>query len=57
MVSLGSGGHEDLEGAIQAQANFSEYVPSGSYYLPARSLMEAHGGWILFKELSLLLAA
>ncbi len=57
MVSLGSGGHEDLERAIQAQANFSEYVPSGSYYLPARSLMEAHGGWILFKELSLLLAA
>ena len=28
-VGLGSGGHEDLERAIRAQANFAEYVPSG----------------------------
>ncbi len=26
-VGLGSGGHEDLERAIRAQANFAEYVP------------------------------
>jgi uncharacterized membrane protein YecN with MAPEG domain len=26
-VSLGSGGHEDLERAIRAQGNFAEYVP------------------------------
>jgi uncharacterized membrane protein YecN with MAPEG domain len=26
-VSLGSGGHEELERAIRAQGNFSEYVP------------------------------
>jgi uncharacterized membrane protein YecN with MAPEG domain len=26
-VSLGSGGHDDLERAIRAQGNFSEYVP------------------------------
>ena len=28
-VSLGSGGHEDLERAIRAQGNFAEYVPFG----------------------------
>jgi uncharacterized membrane protein YecN with MAPEG domain len=28
-VGLGSGGHEDLERAIRAQANFAEYVPFG----------------------------
>jgi uncharacterized membrane protein YecN with MAPEG domain len=28
-VGLGSGGHEDLERAIRAQGNFSEYVPLG----------------------------
>jgi len=26
-VSLGSGGHDDLERAIRAQGNFAEYVP------------------------------
>ena len=26
-VALGSGGHDDLERAIRAQGNFSEYVP------------------------------
>lgn len=26
-VGLGSGGHDDLERAIRAQGNFSEYVP------------------------------
>ena len=28
-VSLGSGGHEELERAIRAQGNFAEYVPFG----------------------------
>ena len=28
-ISLGSGGHEDLERAIRAQGNFAEYVPFG----------------------------
>ena len=28
-VGLGSGGHEELERAIRAQGNFSEYVPFG----------------------------
>lgn len=28
-VGLGTGGHEDLERAIRAQANFAEYVPFG----------------------------
>lgn len=28
-VGLGSGGHEDLERAIRAQGNFTEYVPFG----------------------------
>ena len=28
-VSLGSGGHEDLERAIRAHGNFAEYVPFG----------------------------
>jgi uncharacterized membrane protein YecN with MAPEG domain len=28
-VGLGSGGHEDLERAIRAQANFAEYAPFG----------------------------
>jgi uncharacterized membrane protein YecN with MAPEG domain len=28
-VDLGSGGHEDLERAIRAQGNFTEYVPFG----------------------------
>ena len=28
-VGLGSGGYEDLERAIRAQANFAEYVPLG----------------------------
>jgi uncharacterized membrane protein YecN with MAPEG domain len=28
-VSLGSGGHEDLERAVRAHGNFAEYVPIG----------------------------
>lgn len=56
-VSLGSGGHEDLEEQFEPKLTSPNMFPLGSYYLPAWSLMEPHGGWFLFQELPLLLAA
>lgn len=37
-VGLGSGGHEDLERAIRAQGNFTEYVPIGIILLACLEL-------------------
>lgn len=37
-VGLGSGGYEDLERAIRAQANFAEYVPFGILLLACLEL-------------------
>jgi uncharacterized membrane protein YecN with MAPEG domain len=37
-VGLGSGGHEDLERAIRAQGNFSEYIPIGIILLACLEL-------------------
>ncbi len=37
-VSLGSGGHEELERAIRAQGNFAEYVPFGLILLACLEL-------------------
>ena len=38
-VSLGAGGHADLEAAIRVHGNFAEYVPLG---LLLMGLMESH---------------
>ena len=45
-VGLGSGGHEDLERAIRAQANFAEYVPFGIILI---ACLELNGApwWLL----------
>ena len=45
-VSLGSGGHDDLERAIRAQGNFAEYVPLGVLLL---ACLEANGApwWLV----------
>ena len=50
-VSLGSGGHEDLERAIRAQANFSEYVPIGIILL---ACLELNGApwWLVLVPLT-----
>jgi uncharacterized membrane protein YecN with MAPEG domain len=37
-VGLGSGGYEDLERAIRAQGNFSEYIPIGIILLACLEL-------------------
>jgi uncharacterized membrane protein YecN with MAPEG domain len=37
-VGLGNGGHEDLERAIRAQGNFSEYIPFGIILLACLEL-------------------
>jgi len=37
-VSLGSGGHDDLERAVRAQGNFAEYVPFGLILLACLEL-------------------
>ena len=39
-VSLGNGGHDDLERAIRAQGNFAEYVPFGVILI---ACLEANG--------------
>lgn len=45
-VGLGSGGYEDLERAIRAQGNFSEYVPLGVILI---ACLEANGApwWLV----------
>ncbi len=44
-VSLGSGGHDDLERAIRAQGNFAEYVPFGIILI---ACLELNGApWVL----------
>lgn len=41
-VALGSGGNEELERAIRAQANFAEYVPFGLLLI---ALLELNGAF------------
>ena len=40
-VGLGNGGHEDLERAIRAQGNFTEYVPFGIILIACLELNDA----------------
>jgi hypothetical protein len=53
-VSLGSGGHEDLERAIRAQANFSEYVPIGIILLACLELNGAPWWLVLVPGITLI---
>ena len=45
-VSLGSGGHDDLERAIRAQGNFAEYTPITLVLLACLELNGAPG-WLV----------
>ena len=52
-VSLGSGGHDDLERAIRAQGNFAEYVPFGIILI---ACLELNGApWVLVAILGIAL--
>lgn len=54
-VGLGSGGHEDLEGAIRAQGNFSEYVPLGLILIACLELNGAPWWLVAAPGLSLII--
>ena len=45
-VGLGSGGHAELERAIRAQGNFTEYVPFGIILIACLEL-NAAPGWLV----------
>ena len=54
-VGLGSGGHEDLERAIRAQANFAEYVPFGVILLACLELNGAPWWLVTIPGLTLII--
>ena len=54
-VGLGSGGHEDLERAIRAQGNFSEYVPIGIILIACLELNGAPWGLVLLLGIALII--
>jgi uncharacterized membrane protein YecN with MAPEG domain len=54
-VGLGSGGHEDLERAIRAQGNFSEYVPLGLILIACLELNGAPWWLVAAPGLSLII--
>lgn len=54
-VGLGSGGHEDLERAIRAQGNFSEYVPLGLILIACLELNGAPWWLVATPGLSLII--
>ena len=54
-VGLGSGGHEDLERAIRAQANFAEYVPFGIILIACLELNGAPWYLVLLSGLALII--
>lgn len=55
-VSLGDGGHKDLNQAIRAHANFIEYVPFVLVLLGFAALRGAPGGWVEGAAWALVLA-
>jgi uncharacterized membrane protein YecN with MAPEG domain len=54
-VSLGTGGHDELERAIRAQGNFAEYVPMGLILLACLELNAAPWWLVAIPGLSLIL--
>ena len=54
-VGLGSGGHEDLERAIRAQANFAEYVPFGIILIACLELNGAPWYLVLLSGLAMII--
>ena len=54
-VGLGSGGHEDLERAIRAQANFAEYVPLGIILIACLELNRAPWWLVLLPGIALII--
>jgi len=54
-VSLGTGGHDALERAIRAQANFAEYVPTGLILLACLEVNGAPWWMVLIPGLTLIL--
>ncbi len=54
-VSLGSGGHEDLERAIRAQGNFAEYVPIGILLIACLELNRAPWWLVVIPGVALIL--
>lgn len=54
-VGLGSGGHEDLERAIRAQANFAEYVPFGILLIACLELNGAPWWLVIIPGIALII--
>jgi uncharacterized membrane protein YecN with MAPEG domain len=53
-VSLGSGGHDDLERAIRAQGNFAEYVPISLILIACLELNAAPWWLVAFPGVALI---
>lgn len=54
-IGLGSGGHDDLERAIRAQGNFSEYVPLGLILIACLELNDAPWWMVAIPGIALIL--